>query len=146
MSAEETRLAVALASGPAGAVLLASLLVLVAAAGGARPVRWLVWPAGLLLFLAFGAAIGTLVLSALAPPGMSSFDVRLFAWSPLGLYGVTFDLHVSPAAAVLSLPALVLACAAWTRRVRRERRGRPGDAAALLALAGALWAARRRPR
>jgi hypothetical protein len=139
VSAEETRLAIALASGPAGAALLAALLVLTAASASARPVRWLVWPAGLLLFLALGAAVGALVLSALAPPGMASFDVRLFAWSPLGLYGVAFDLHVSPAAAVLSLPALVLAFAAWVRRVRRERRGRPGDAAALLALSGALW-------
>jgi hypothetical protein len=139
VSAEETRLAVALAAGPAGAVLLAALLVLASGTSDTRPVRWLVWPAGLLLLLALGAAAGALVLSALVPPGMASFDVPLYAWSPLGLYGVTFDLHANPAAAVLSLPPLVLALAGWWRR--GGRRGRVGDGAALVALAGALWTA-----
>ena len=66
MSAEETRLAIALAAGPAGATLLAALLLLVASAFGSRPWRWLVWPAGLLLAVALGAAGGALVLSALS--------------------------------------------------------------------------------
>ena len=146
MSAEETRLAIALAAGPAGATLLAALLLLVASAFGGRPWRWLVWPAGLLLAVALGAAGGALVLSALAPPGSATFDVPLYAWSPLGLYGVTFVLRPSPAGAVLCLPPLVLALVGWLRRVNPRRQagrgdcsGRAGDAAALVAIAGALW-------
>ena len=124
MSAEETRLAIALAAGPAGATLLAALLLLVASAFRGRPWRWLVWPAGLLLAVALGAAGGAGAERS-GPSRVGHLDVPLYAWSPLGLYGVTFFLRPSPAGAVLCLPPLALALVGWLRRVSsRHRAGR----------------------
>ncbi len=93
-----------------------------------------------------------LVLTYLTPPERAAFDAPLFTWSPLGLYGVTFSVHPSPATWVLSLPPLTLAAAGWLTRARTSgamgglpaaggsRDGeRASDALALLALAGALW-------
>lgn len=59
-----------------------------------------------------------LVRTYLAPPAQAAFDAPLFTWSPLGLYGVTFGIHSSPATWVLSLPPLTLAVAGWLTRMR----------------------------
>ncbi|MDQ3702755.1 MAG: hypothetical protein M3442_17795, partial [Chloroflexota bacterium] len=122
--------------------------------------------AGLLLCTALAGAVAGLVRTYLAPPGQAAFDAPLYTWSPLGLYGVTFGIHSSPATWVLSLPPLALAVAGWLTRMRsagtagsrtpaegehlaagrtekrtRGRRGaeRASDALALIAVAGALW-------
>ncbi|HEX2035965.1 MAG TPA: hypothetical protein VHS99_17430 [Chloroflexota bacterium] len=125
------------------------LLVLSAALIALR--RPLPWGGSLILGAAAGCAAAELVLAHVVPLGSAAFDVPLFTWSPLGLYGVTIGVRPSPAAAMLMLPPLVMGAAAWIVRARADRRldgGAPsfgrraaGDAASLTGLAGALWTA-----
>lgn len=145
MSLEETRLAVALALFPLGAVLLAAVAGLWSRS---RPRR------GALMLLAVAGALGAVWRGQGARAGEIAFEAPLFTWSPLGLYGVTLGVRPNPAAALLTLPALLLAAAglvAW-RGSQRAGRSTTGsnrgtaacaweDALALTAVSGALWSA-----
>ncbi len=106
---------------------------------------------GLLLCAALVGTMAGLVLTYLVPRS-GQRSTPLIHLVPLGLYGVTFGVHPSPATWVLSLPPLTLAAAGWLTRARTSgamgglpaaggsRDGeRASDALALVALAGALW-------
>jgi hypothetical protein len=122
------RFAVALAAGPVVLTLLAAFAA-----------RWRA-AAGVLLVLAIACGLAGAVLLAGARLAAPAFDVPLFAWSPLGLYGVTFVVRPSAAAVVLGLPFLALAAAGTaSRRGTASLTARAGEASALVALAAAFW-------
>jgi hypothetical protein len=83
---------------------------------------------------------------------LNSVERTLFTWSPLGLYGVVLGVRRSADVALLSAPPLVLAWLGAVLATRRRRwfsalaewslPERASWAAALVAVTGALWAAR----
>lgn len=75
-------------------------------------------------------------------------EVRLYPWSPLGLYGVTLSLHVDPVSLTIALLPPVAAAAALLSAARGERdpggtgrNGRPLGAALLAASAAGFMSA-----
>lgn len=125
---------------------------LTAAAGGAVMAGGARWLASGLIALAF---LADLTLSLAAPAlnaTLEGTEATLFTWSPLGLYGESVLVQRGAHVALVTCPVLVLAWLGMTLGERRRRwfsglaaepaAARASGAAALLALAGCLWAVR----
>jgi formate hydrogenlyase subunit 3/multisubunit Na+/H+ antiporter MnhD subunit len=105
-----------------------------------------------LLVLAMVADAAVAATARLLSARLGSEEVALFAWSPLGLYGVVFGVRRSAEIALLSLPPVALTLTGLLFAGRRRRwfsaqkeeslAERLGSAAALTGLAGAMWVTR----
>jgi formate hydrogenlyase subunit 3/multisubunit Na+/H+ antiporter MnhD subunit len=105
-----------------------------------------------LLFVAIAAEVALGLASTGLNAALGTDQQPLFAWSPLGLYGVTLVLGRSAEVAILSVPCLGLALAALLLTERRRRwfsalgdaslRDRASVTFALVAIVGALIAIR----
>lgn len=142
---------------PAGAfglilpLIAPALTVLAAAAALSVRARWL---AATLVALAFVSDLALSVTATAINATLGSAEATLFTWSPLGLYGAGVLVRRGAHVALLTCPALLLAWYGWNLADRRRRWfiGRAHDThalsaratagAALLALAGGLWAVR----
>jgi formate hydrogenlyase subunit 3/multisubunit Na+/H+ antiporter MnhD subunit len=134
LSPAEVRLVVALAIAPTGLLLMAAPAAL----------WWRArWVGAAILALAAAGPLALLAAFVRTGGNTPPPDVPLFAWSPLGLYGVVVAARPSPSGALLALPPLFLALCGWLMSPRagsgRRAADALGHASALVGLAGAQW-------
>jgi hypothetical protein len=134
--------AVAWLSLATGLSLLPAGLLLVA--GGAAPHPRTRWAVGPLLGLAATTLAAQIAFGQEITIRAGAIEQALFTWSPLGLYGVRFEVQSSAASALLMLPAVVLALLGWYRARSLPRTqtlvASWCSASALIGLAGVAWA------